>query len=525
MKDFRSHLGIPRLAAAIVAVALATAGMAAFGGVSGATLASKSSSSTKSLKVLVSSEFEWSAGLDPATNPISAADAIFEDAVYGDLFLQKANGTIVPDLATGYSDSNGGKTWTIDLRHGVTFQDGTPFDAQAVAANVKRDLEPQYACICLPNFPVSSITTPNNYTVVFNLTKAFAPFIAGFLDESPNWTVDPTALAKMGEQAYKLKPIGAGPFEIVSDSVNSQLVLKRNPHYWHTGEPKFDSLTFSTVGTDQSAYSAMVAGQGQVYFSLGTLSMLPTVRKQFTITPVSTNEPAIVQLNTMIPPFNNMLAREAVYYATDTKALTKGIYGTTKYVDESLEGPGGKFYEQKVPGYRTYDLAKAKALVKQLGGLSVNYLVGNTASAEIVPEALQAQWAKAGIKVKLDPVSITTLIQAYTSNSWTMAGAQSGGYDPALIPGLAFRFASNAPFTGVKDPTLDQMLNQGAATLNNAARAKIYHQIYAYVASHAYAPVLYAAPAAWTVTDHNVSGIGLTTTNTVAIDWGGVTIG
>jgi peptide/nickel transport system substrate-binding protein len=507
----------------MVAVVVATAG-GLFGSVASASSTVKASSSTNSMHVLVGSTFEWSAGLDPATNPISAADAIYQDAVYGDLFLQKANGSIVPDLATGYSDSNAGKTWTIYLRQGVTFQDGTPFDAQAVAANIKRDLEPQYACICLPNFPVSSITTPNNYTVVFNLTKPFAPFIAGFLDESPNWTVDPTALANMGEQAYKLKPVGAGPFEIVTDDVNSQLVLKRNPDYWHKGEPTFDSLTFATVGTDQSAYSAMVSGQGQVYVSLGTQSMVPTVEKQFRLTPVSTNEPAIVQLNTSIPPFNNILAREAIYYATNAKALTKGVFGTTKYVDESLEGPGGHFYEQDVPGYRTYDLAKAKALVKQLGGLSVTYLIGNTAAAEIVPEALQAQWAEAGINVKLDPVAITSLIQAYASNSWTMAGAQSGGYDPALIPGLAFRFASTARFTGVKDPTLDQMMDQGAATLNSAARAKIYDQIYAYVASHAYAPVLYAAPAAWTVTDRNVTGLGLTTTNTVAIDWGGVTI-
>jgi peptide/nickel transport system substrate-binding protein len=473
----------------------------------------------------VGATFEWSAGLDPATNPISAADAIYEDAIYGDLFLQKADGTIVPDLASGYAQSDAGKTWTISLRHGLTFSDGTPFDAQAVAANIKRDLEPQYACICLPNFPVSSITTPDNYTVVVNLTKPFAPFIAGFLDESPNWVVDPTALANMGEQAYKLKPVGAGPFEITTDDVNSQLVLKPNPNYWHKGEPRLDSLTFSTVGTDQSAYSAMVSGQGQVYVSLGTQSMVPTVKKQFRLTPVSTNQPAIVQLNTAIPPFNNILARQAIYYATDTKALTKGVFGTSKYVDQSLEGPGGLFYQQTVPGYPTYDLAKAKALVKQLGGLSVTYLIGNTAAAQIVPEALQAQWAKAGINVKLDPVAITSLIQAYASNSWTMAGAQSGGYDPALIPGLAFRFASSARFTGVKDPTLDQMMDQGAATLNLATRTKIYHQIFAYVASHAYAPVLYAAPAAWTVTDHSVtSPVGLTTTNTVAIDWGGVTI-
>jgi peptide/nickel transport system substrate-binding protein len=524
MNNRRSHRAIGHLAATAVGAIVVAAGMALGGPAATATSAAQAASAPKSLHVLVASGFEWSAGLDPATNPISAADAIYEDAIYGDLFLQEPNGRIVPDLATGYSETNGGKTWTVYLRHGATFSDGTPFDAEAVATNVKRDLLPQYACICLPNFPVSSITTPDSTTVVFNLTKPFAPFIAGFLDESPNWTVDPTALAKMGDNAYKLTPIGAGPFEVVTDRVNSELVLKANPHYWHAGEPHFTNLTFQTVGTDESAYSAMVDGEGQAYFSLGTLSLVPTVKKRFTLTPVSTNEPAIVQLNTTIPPFNNILAREAMYYATDTKALTKGVFGTTKYVDESLEGPGGHFYEKRVPGYKTYDLAKAKALVRQLGGLSTTYLIGNTAAAEIVPEALQAQWAKAGIKVKLEPVSITTLIKAYQSNSWTMAGAQSGGYDPALIPGLAFRFASNAPFTGVKDPTLDQLMNEGAATLNPAARAKIYDKIYAYVASHAYAPVLYAAPAAWTVTVHGLGGLGLTTTNTVAIDWGSVTL-
>lgn len=471
-----------------------------------------------SLTVLVGTAYTWSAGLDP-TDPEAASGAIFHDAIYGDLFLQNANGKIVPDLASGYKEAEGGKVWDIYIRKGIRFQDGSPFTAQAVAFNIKRDLVPNVACICDANFPVSSITTPNSHTVVITLTRRFAPFIAGFIDEPPNWIVSPTALAKMGENAFKVKPVGAGPFEIVSNSPDSKLVLKANPGYWHGGEPKVGSLTFLAVGTDESAYEAMVSGQGQAYNALGTLSLIPTITKKFNVTPTSTNEPAIVQLNTTITPFNNIDARRAMYYATDTNTLMKGIFGTTKYGDESLEGPGGKFYERTVPGYPTYNLAKAQALVKALGGLKVTFYVGNTQPQEQLGAALKSEWSRAGIDTSLDAVDLPTLVQQYHSNSWQVAEAQSGGFDPALIPGLAFRFASNATYTGVHDPNLDKMMATAAATSNVAVRTKDYDEIYSYVARHAYAPVLYAAPSNFTVTVKGLSGLGLTTSNTPNYNW------
>jgi peptide/nickel transport system substrate-binding protein len=485
--------------------------------------ASAGAAATKSLTVLVGSEFEWSAGLDPATNPLSAATAVYNDAIYGDLFLQKPNGAIVPDLASGYTEEQGGKVWVIHLRHGVKFQDGTPFNSQAVEFNVKRDLLPANACICDANFPVASMATPNPYTITFTLTKPFAPFIAGFIDESPNWIISPTALQTMGEDKFKLMPVGAGPFKIVSDSVNSKIVLDAYTGYWHPGEPTLKSLTFTTVGTDESAISALEAGEGQAYISLGTLTLLPSVEKKFTVTPGDTNQPAIVQLNTLSAPFKNIEARRAIYYATDAGPIMKATFGTTKYADQSLEGPGGLFYEPKVPGYLTYNLAKAKAAVKALGGLNITLIVANTTPSENLGAELKSEWAQAGINTTLAADSLTQTVHQYSTNDWQVALAQSGGFDPALIPGLAFRFSSQAPFTGVKDPTLDNLLNEGAATSDTAARAKIYHQIFAYVAKQALAPVLYSAPAAYNVTVHGLAALGLTTTNNPVFDWGNVT--
>lgn len=80
----------------------------------------------------------WDRGLDAATVGLAMREAM--QAVYGDLFYYDSNGQIVPDLATGYEASDDGTTWTINLRDAVTFSDGTPFNAEAVAWNIKRDI-------------------------------------------------------------------------------------------------------------------------------------------------------------------------------------------------------------------------------------------------------------------------------------------------------------------------------------------------------------------------------------------------
>ncbi|MCL2788976.1 MAG: ABC transporter substrate-binding protein, partial [Micrococcales bacterium] len=218
-------------------------------------------------------------GLDPATDTSALANQDYLNSIYGGLFQRTKTG-IIPDLATGYKLASNLKTVTIHLRHGVVFSDGTPFNASAVAYSIKRDLEPQYACICRPNFPIASITTPDAYTVVLHLTEPYGPIINAFPGEAPNYIVSPTALQKMGEKAFALTPVGAGPFVVTSDAPSSKLVLKANPHYWQRGYPKLSGLTFVTVGSDQSAYAALLAGQAAVYQNFSTFTLIPQIRRQ-----------------------------------------------------------------------------------------------------------------------------------------------------------------------------------------------------------------------------------------------------
>jgi peptide/nickel transport system substrate-binding protein len=450
-----------------------------------------------SMTVLESSDAaSWASGLDPATDPSDLADAPFMDAIYGDLFTQNNNGTVSPDLATGYSFSDGARTLRIDLRHGVKFSDGTPFDAAAVAFNIKRDLDPANACICDSSFPVASVTTPNQYTVDLHLTKPFSPIIGAFPGQAPNWIASPTALTKMGEKAFAQKPVGAGPFVVESDTYNSVLSLKKNPTYWQAGHPYLDSLTFKSVGSDESGYEAVVAGNAQMAENVATSSLVPQARKTLGVSEVvGRNAVGAIQLNTTIAPFDNLTAREAIYYATNAPALEKALSYGTGTVIQSPSLPGNAFYQPKVAGYRTYDLAKAKALVSKLGGLSIT-LGTAVGAAATESEALAAGWEQAGIKVNLTVFpTIVPLLAAYKANTWQALFQGAGGINPAEGTGGSYwRYYSKGPFTGIKSAGLDQLIDRAAATTDMAQQVTIYKQIDHYLSTNALLPFTYLVP-------------------------------
>jgi peptide/nickel transport system substrate-binding protein len=520
MRRTRSALVLmqPYRARSLTLALLLALGLLAVGGsASGATVPRQSGGSgTRTGGTLTVAEpgeaGEWPLGLDPATDTSDLGDAQYMDAIYGDLLQQTSTGAVTPDLATGYSIAPGAKELTLYLRQGVTFQDGTPFNAQAVAYNISRDLEPKYACICDSSFPVASITTPTAYTVVLHLSKPFSPIAEAFPGSAPNWIISPTALAKMGETKFAESPVGAGPFEVVSDSYNSQLVLKRNPHYWQHGRPYLNQLIYKSVADDETAYTAVLANNVQAAQMVQTPSVARAAESKLEVTTEpGRNAVNAVQLNTTGPPFNNILAREAIYYASDAAPISKGLGYGYGVVSQSPSFPGTPFSEAKVPGYRSYDLAKAKALVKQLGGLHVDFSTP-TGAIESVAEALESQWEKAGIQVTFSTYpTLTQVLQAFLSNKWQAMLQGGGGLNPALgVGGSYWRYYSSAPFTGTHDTKLDQMIDQAAASVSVPTQANIYKQIYQYLSKEAYLPMLFATP--WfTLAERTVHGPGMTT--------------
>ncbi|TNC27052.1 ABC transporter substrate-binding protein [Amycolatopsis alkalitolerans] len=459
----------------------------------------------------------WPSGLDPATNTTGGANISQMYAIYGGLFRVTANddgsnAKVEPNQAESYQVLDGGSTVKITLRDGIKFSDGTPMDAEAVAFNFRRDVTA--TCTCAPQWQLAKdgISTEGPRTVVLKFARPNATAINAFPISNVNWIVSPTALQKMGPDQFKINPVGAGPFTVVSDRLSSELVLQRNPNYFKQGLPYLDKLTFKSIGGDQPAYQALQAGQAQAYEGLSTVPLLDqaTSNSQLTVTSQPPTSPYVIQLNTKTAPFDNQLAREAIYYATDFDAISRGLFKGKYPVSESFTAPGGLFYHQKVPGYRTYDLEKAKQIVQQLGGLNITLGTLGAYVAQQVVTALQTQWKAAGINVNIETYQLSSLVQQFNSGKWQSMLQTAGAWDPAAGVGVAFRFASTSPFSGISDPHVDDLLNQASATIDMSKRDALYQEAGKYISDKAYAPFGLAF-AASNLAVKGVYGPGLTT--------------
>jgi peptide/nickel transport system substrate-binding protein len=461
--------------AASVVLALTLAGTT-----SGASAAGSSSSAVPNGGTLHVLEVgsQWP-GLDAATDTQDAADASYLNAIYGQLFELVPGNTLTDDEASGYTFSNDFKTVTITLRHGLVFSNGDPFTAADVAWSINRDLEPKYGNIGDVNFPVKGkITSSGPYDVIVHLTRPDSAFIDAFIGEAPNWTVDEKALDSMGEATYTQKPIGAGPFEVVSNTASASLTLQKNPKYWATGLPHLSGLDFTAIGTDQSAAAALESGEDQMAELIATIPLLKQLPSEGLVV---TKPPSVVTdfiaLNEQKPPFNNIKAREAVSYATDASSLLSQLYYGAYPAVEDESAPGQQFYQQKNAYYLAYDLAKAKALVQQLGGLTVDLCTTTNTSYWINEvQAIATMWEAAGIKVNLQDYTLQQMLNITFGGTWQAIDSNWGSNVNPSINDPQF-FESNSSFSGVKDPTLDALFNASAATASTSARAKIFQEI------------------------------------------------
>lgn len=512
------------LTAAIALVAAVLAACSSGGGSSSSSSAGGTSSTSGAsaagspqsggtLNYLVSGLLsEWDLGLDPATG--GAAPSIYEDAIFGQLFRPTPSGGIEPVLATGYKVSGGGTVLTISLHSGVKFSDGTPFNAAAVAWNIKRDLATPSTASPVASWPplvkTNGVTAPDNLTVVLHFSAPYAPLMASLIGSNINHIASPAAVQKMGAKQFQKAPVGAGPFEVETNLVDHQLTLKKNPGYFQKGRPYLDKLEFTTVSDDQTTMESLQSGTGQAA-QITTPQLIQEAKgnSKFTTLVTKGSTPTLIQLNTSAPPFNNKLARQAIYYATDSRALAQHLYNGMFPTSESFLGPGDLFYQPTVPGYLGYDPAKAKQIVSSLGGLDISLFGPNDPLNREMLQAIGQMWEQAGIKVSVHPYTLGGQIQAF-SKSWQAALQSNGAWDPGMFYGIPFRFLSVAPFSGVHDKTLDSMLAQADRTLDPAQRAADYHNIAKYVSDQAYAPFLVAS-APVSVTASNVHGPGLTT--------------
>lgn len=377
---WRARLSRRGPAAAVAAVICAGLLVAACGGAAAPASSSTASSSASGTSTAASSAASTLtiATLSTGVSLVPAYTTTGEDnevmnQIYGSLLQIKPGTTnqVIPDLATSYTVSPDGKTWTFQLRKGVKWQDGYgSFTCSDVKFTWDFNKNPANKSFWRSDAQiVTSVSCPNPYEAVFHLSAPFQGFLYQVVNMQPStgWILSKAAWTKLGKTGYEKTPVGTGPYMLKQLIPNQQLTLVANPTYWGA-PPHVKTVVFKVIPDAQTAALAVKTGQVDIASLDGVTAdeykNLPNahlVVKQAFFTDW-------LFFNELVPPWNNVLVRRAASYAIDYKGLVQTVlrgYGTPGYNGIILPGQLG--YNASVNPPNTYDPAKAKQLLKQSG--------------------------------------------------------------------------------------------------------------------------------------------------------------
>ncbi|SIS84753.1 ABC transporter substrate-binding protein [Alicyclobacillus vulcanalis] len=416
---------------------------------------------------------------DPATLDPALSSALVDRQVmaniYDTLFSLTPTGKIVPNLVESYSVSKNGLVYTFQLRHGIKFQDGTPFNAQAVQFNLERDMA---ATSARRNelSSISSVETQGEYTVIVRLSHPYSPLLAVLTDRA-GMMVSPTAVKKEGAN-YPDHPVGTGPFMFSSRVKGDHITLVANPHYWK-GKPKLSEVTFKIFTDPNVEITNLENGSIQLADQvpaqqLGLLEKNPNF--------VVSNKPGLgyqgIYLNVTQPPFNNKYLRLAVDAAINRSLL----------VNVALKGEAtpawGPFSPESPVFNRTLDLPPApnaalvKRYLKEAGdpnGFSFTLQTANNPVSTEIAQIVQSMLQPYHIQMNIQQLEFGTLLANNTDHDFQASAlGWSGRIDP---DNNAYQFwhtggAQNG--SNFSDPTADKLLDEARETLSMDKR-KVYY--------------------------------------------------
>ena len=508
----RKHV-VVRLVAAFVVVTTGSA-LAACSG---------SGSATGKKSQIVVGQVAEPKSLDPAADTAVNDFRILVN-IYDGLVSYAPNSLdLKPGLAKSWKVSGGGKTYTFALRHGVTFQDGTPFNAQAVKFNFDRMLVKGAPGSDTGPFPlakqffgeVTKVSVVDDHTVQFTLKEPYAPFLAN-LAYPTGLIVSPTAVEKYGK-SFGHHPVGTGAFAFTSWQANQNVTLKANADYWN-GKPPTKNLVFRPLPDASSRISALKSGGADIVVEVPA-DNVKELKNTDGITVQTTAGPAVwfCILNARSGPFKSKLVRQAANYAVDKKAIVDHVLQGTATVAKGPVAPAfGDAYDDSLTGY-PYNPAKAKRLLARAGyahGVDVTFYVTTSGSGMLEPksmgEAIQAQLKKVGINAQIKTFEWNTYldkVNAGLEGKADMAEMAWMTNDPGTLPFLTLRseaFPDKQGFNSgyYSNPRVDALINRSQVTTDPAERNALFKQMQPIVVKDA--PWLFVANGALTaaMTDH-----------------------
>lgn len=342
--------------------------------------------------------------LDPTTTAAAAVDEVTYANIFEGLTRINENGEILPGLAESWDVSDDGLTITFNLRQGIEFADGSPFNADDVVFSIGRIIGPDSVSGKPQLFSsIADVQKIDDNTVEITLSESDGLVLFN-LGQGDGVIVNEATIDEIGTN-----PIGTGPYMVDERVEGDHITLVRNPNYRDPDAVHFDTVEFRFITDSAAMTAAMLAGDVDVFPNIGAPEALAAFENddRFEVIVGTTEGETVMAANWRREPFNDPLVRQAIMHAIDRQGLVDAAmfgYGT----------PIGTHFAPHNPAYvdltglYPYDPDRARELLAEAGypdGFSTTFVLPPPAAyARRGGEVIQAYLAEVGIDAELVPV-------------------------------------------------------------------------------------------------------------------------
>jgi len=385
----------------------------------------------------------------------------------------------LPGLATEW-DQPDPQTLVLTLREGVTFHDGTPFDAEAVVYNLERARTLDRSTVAGDLTMIESVEATGPHEVTIHMNRPDASLLLMLADRA-GMMVSPTAVEEHGDE-FGLHPVGTGPFRFVEWRQGDRLVLEKNPDYWQEGKPYLDRITFRYITDVQTVTNALRTRDGDVAlrFAASEVETLGVDDVRIEIHPSLYT--ILCFYNFSRPPFDDARVRRAAAFAIDREAMNEGLaYGLSEPAHQVFP-PGYWAADPELHDTFAHDLEQARALMAEAGyedGVSIRGVTYTGTQQTRMMEIVQAQLGEIGIDMSIESLEVGSATSRFFEDlAYELyCAAWTGRPDPSQTANSMFSPDGFYNAGGYESPGMVEALDRAGSELDPEARAEAFHEV------------------------------------------------
>lgn len=401
--------------------------------------------------------------------------------IYDSLVRLDLNGAPAPGLAESWEVIDD-LTFQINLRDGVVFQDGTPFDADAVRIHLERGQAHPESTITGVLDVVERIEVVDDLTLRLHLSEPRAGTLTTILAERAGMVPSPQAVDSGGDQYGTTSAVGAGPYELVELNPAQILSVRAwgGRDYWADDRRLIAGIDFHPVD-DTLGIQRIQSGEIDYMATKDDNLSLVVDEPDLEHRLAPTNTYAQIFINFGVEPFDDVRVRQALNHALDRELLNEVLTGGAGEVAWGPLAPTSWAHDTSIEGLYPFDPERARELLAEAGhpdGITFTAAMIDHPYYTRMAQAVQDMLVESDIFIELETVTGAEINNAlYIRQDYAAAvTAYAGSTDPSITLEARYASSGNSNPSGETVDGLEELLAEGARLVDQDDRAELYRQ-------------------------------------------------